>query len=62
MSSTTDLTSGKKKPLCAKDVRCYDYLIRPCLRPQGHDGGCNPFSDTPSLYVTQDVKSKKEVK
>lgn len=36
-----------RKPLCGKLVKTIDNLKKPCLRPQGHDGGCNPFSDTP---------------
>jgi hypothetical protein len=38
-----------KKPLCGKIVKTYDNSRWPCLRPQGHEGGCNPFSDNPPL-------------
>lgn len=31
---------------CNKEIRCYDYLIRKCVRPKNHALGCNPFSDT----------------
>lgn len=51
-----------KKPLCGKDVKCYDYLKRPCLREQGHSGGCNPFSDTPPLYNAQELKTERSKK
>jgi len=35
-----------KPPLCGKIVKTVDNNRLPCLRPQGHDLGCNPFSDS----------------
>jgi hypothetical protein len=37
----------KIKPICGKIIRTMDNNRRPCLRPEGHNGGCNPFSDSP---------------
>jgi len=34
-----------KPSICGKLVRTYDNSNLPCIRPQGHEGGCNPFSD-----------------
>lgn len=33
-------------PPCQKPIRCLDFRIRHCVRPIGHNDGCNPFSDT----------------
>lgn len=49
--SEVQLTSD----MCQKEVKCYDYLKRYCLRPKGHTLGCNPFSDT---YIDPRVKEK----
>lgn len=45
----TDRIYDKKPPLCGKIVKTYDNTRKPCLRPEGHEGGCNPFSDTPPI-------------
>jgi hypothetical protein len=37
------------RPICGKVITTTDNNRRPCLREEGHDGGCNPFSDTPPL-------------
>lgn len=42
-------------PICGKIVKTYDNSRLPCLRKQGHSGGCNPFSDSPP----QTERSKK---
>ena len=42
----TDHISDKKPPLCGKIVKTVDNNRLPCLRPQGHELGCNPFSDS----------------
>jgi len=34
---------------CCRIVKCWDYLLRTCVRPWGHQGGCNPFNDTEPL-------------
>ena len=47
-----------EKEKCGKEIKCYDYLKRPCLREKGHSGGCNPFSDT--AYDTEIKKEKDE--
>lgn len=31
---------------CGKEIRCWDYMLRPCLRDKGHLDGCNPFSNS----------------
>ena len=31
---------------CAKQIKCFDNITRPCVRPEGHANGCNPFSDS----------------
>lgn len=42
-------------PICGKIIKTIDNIKLPCLRKQGHTGGCNPFSDTPPL---QSLSSK----
>jgi hypothetical protein len=37
-----------KKPLCGKIVKTIENTRLPCLRPAGHPGGSNPFSDSPT--------------
>ena len=37
-----------KTPICAKIIKTIDNNKLPCLRPQNHKGGCNPFSDNPA--------------
>lgn len=29
---------------CGRIIVCWDHKKRPCLRPKGHEMGCNPFS------------------
>jgi hypothetical protein len=43
------------KPICGRIVRTMDNNRRPCLRPEGHQDGCNPFSDmTPVISPKRD--------
>jgi len=49
----TDPISDKKKYeaptitiLCGKKIRTMDNNLMPCVRPKGHQDGCNPFSNT----------------
>lgn len=32
--------------LCNRPVKCWDNSTRHCVRPSGHEKGCNPFSDS----------------
>lgn len=56
----TDLTSDKKPYiapkitlLCGKKIRTMDNDLKPCLRPKGHENGCNPFSNSDVLATKQ---------
>ena len=40
---------------CNKEVRCYDYMVRKCVRQKDHDLGCNPFSEN---YIDPRIKEK----
>jgi hypothetical protein len=37
----------KKQPICGAPVKTADQQLLPCLREKGHEGGHNPFSNTP---------------
>ena len=30
---------------CGVEIRCYDYMTRPCVLSKDHSGGHNPFSN-----------------
>jgi hypothetical protein len=60
MQNNTLVTVEKRKflkPICGKIVRTTDNNRRPCLRPERHPDGCNPFSDT--LSPMEKAKSNK---
>jgi hypothetical protein len=44
--------------LCNGRVDCWDAIPRPCVRPKGHTGGCNPFSDTDHSQDAKPVDTK----
>ena len=43
---------------CGKEIKCYDYLIRKCVRSMGHKGGCNPFS---TEVLSTEIVTKQNV-
>jgi hypothetical protein len=49
------------KARCNRLIFCYDYQKRPCLRPKGHDLGCNPFSSGDRIETDNSMVHPKQV-
>lgn len=49
---------------CNKPIKCWDLLVRPCMRPAGHTPGkCNPFGvDHPFDPVKREQHQSKPAK